>query len=133
MKDGVFHVVQLTLLPELDYRAIDTPGDVQCTYLSIGNLQGHGVKKGIQVRRPWFPPFCTARTCTTSPKQDSRNKLADAQEPAKLPRSDPRKVGQQEPGLGIDVDYKDVDQAAAIFEYGSILRGVRSRCPMRKA
>jgi len=42
---GRFHVVQLTQLPEQKFEQIQIPNQTKHTYLSIKNLQGHGVKK----------------------------------------------------------------------------------------
>jgi len=122
-EDGVFHVVQLTLLPELDYRAIDTPGDVQCTYLSIGNLQGHGVKKGIRYAVV-VSPFLYCKDL----HDEVRSRILEINLQMRRNRQSylvviPGRLGSKNRDWGIDVDYKDVDQAAAIFEYGVDIAG----------
>jgi len=46
-ESGVFHVVQLTQLPELKFEKIQFPLEVEHTYLKISSLQGHGARKNI--------------------------------------------------------------------------------------
>jgi hypothetical protein len=45
---GQFHVVQLTQLPEFKFEPIDMPEQIENRYLSIRNLQGHGIKHHIK-------------------------------------------------------------------------------------
>jgi len=122
-KDGIFHVVQLTLLPEVAYEAINVPAAARHIYLSIGNLQGHGVKRGIKhavVVSPFL--YCKDR------HDEVRRKLAEInlrmrERLEKYIMVVPGRLGSKNKDWGICVDYGDVDQAAAIFEYGVDIAG----------
>ena len=122
-EDGVFHVVQLTLLPELDYSAVEVPGEPQHTYLSTGNLQGHGVKKGIQYALVVSPSlYCRDR------HDEVIGKMVEVNLRMRRNRQGymvivPGRLGSRNRDWGIDVAYKDVDQAVAIFEYGVDVAG----------
>jgi hypothetical protein len=122
-EDGVFHVVQLTLLPELDYSAVDVPKEVQCTYLSTGNLQGHGVKKGIKYALV-VSPFLYRK----DRHDEVISRMLEVNLRMRRNRESyvvivPGRLGSRNRDWGIDVAYKDVDQAVAIFEYGVDIAG----------
>lgn len=122
-EDGVFHVVQLTLLPEISYETIDIPVRTDHTYLSIGNLQGHGVKRGIR-HAVVVSPFLYSQ----SQHDHVRDRIAEFNRDMhgrneKYLIIVPGRLGSQNKDWGICVEYKDVDQAAAIFEYGVDIAG----------
>ena len=121
--DGVFHVVQLTQLPELKFEAIDIPDQVKHTYLSIGNSQGHGIKKGIK-----FAVVVSPFVYTKSMQETVRNRISDINRQMSEQNQDylivvPGRLGSKNNDWGIYVDYKDVDKAVAIFEYGVDVAG----------
>lgn len=121
--DGTFHVVQLTLLPEVNYEAIDLPNQAGHTYLSINSLQGHGIKRGIR-RAVVISPFLYSRD-----RHDSvRERLAGLNRDMRRRNEDyliivPGRLGSQNKDWGICVEYKDVDRAVAVFEYGVDVAG----------
>jgi len=122
-EDGVFHVVQLTLLPEITYEALEIPGQAEHTYLSIANLQGHGIRRGVKYALV-VSPFLY------SPDQHDvvREGIAAFNRTMRERREDylmivPGRLGSKNREWGIGVDYQDVDQAVAIFEYGVDIAG----------
>ncbi len=120
---GRFHVVQLTQLPPLRFEAIQIPEHVSQTYLSISSLQGHGIKKGIR-RVLVVSPFIY----TKSMHDDVRKKIIEFNT---LMREQnkyyimivPGRLGSTNRDWGIQADYRDVNRAAAIFEYGVDIAG----------
>ncbi|MBN2200068.1 MAG: hypothetical protein JW747_09510 [Candidatus Aminicenantes bacterium] len=122
-RESAFHIVQLTELPELDYHALSAPGNIRRNYLDISNSQGHGIAANIE------------RAVAVSPFLYSPEKQAVVRERISRINSDMRKrgeryilivpgrLGSKNPEWGIFVDYRDVDQAAAIFEYGVDVAG----------
>ena len=121
--DGVFHVVQLTLLPEMTYEAIHMPEEPEHTYLAIGNLQGHGVRRGVKyalVVSPFlYATSLHARVCEGI--AEFNRHMRERHEAYLL--IVPGRLGSQNETWGICVQYKDVDQAVAIFEYGVDIAG----------
>ncbi|MDD4051682.1 MAG: hypothetical protein PHR28_07285 [candidate division Zixibacteria bacterium] len=122
-EDGVFHVVQLTLLPEINYETIEIPNQIDRTYLSIRSLQGHGIKQGIRYAVV-ISPFLYSQD-----RHDHvRDRIAEINR-AMRSRNEkyvlivPGRLGSQNKDWGICVEYKDVDQAVAIFEYGVDIAG----------
>jgi hypothetical protein len=121
--DGTFHVVQLTLLPEISYEAIDLPHQIGHTYLSIHSLQGHGIKRGIRYAAV-ISPFLYSRD-----KHDFvRERLAAINRAMRDQNADylivvPGRLGSQNRDWGLGVEYTDVDRAVAVFEYGVDIAG----------
>lgn len=120
---GKFHVVQLTQLPELKFETISFPGKVKKTYLSISNLQGHGVKRGIK-----YAVVVSPFIYTKDIHDEVRTKIADVNQ--KMREEDeyyiiivPGRLGTKNRDWGIQVDYRDVDRAVAIFEFGVDVAG----------
>lgn len=120
---GYFHIVQLTVLPELKFETIQIPQDVQHTYLSIKSLQGHGIKAGIRYAVV-ISPFIY-----TKDKHDQvRQKISDVNRSMREQNENyimivPGRLGSTNRDWGILVNYRDVDRAAAIFEYGVDIAG----------
>ncbi len=122
-EDGRFHVVQLTQLPELNFEVIDMPEDAKRIYLSIHSLQGHGIKKGIKYAMV-VSPFIYSK----EKHDDIRKKISQMN--AQMHKQNqnyiliiPGRLGSKNRDWGIDVDFNDVDNAAAIFEYGVDIAG----------
>lgn len=120
---GFFHIVQLTQLPELKFESIQIPKKVQRTYLSIKSLQGHGIKQGVK-HAVVISPFMY-----TKDKHDEiRKKIADINRTMREREEDyimiiPGRLGSTNKDWGIFVDYREVDRAVAIFEYGVDIAG----------
>lgn len=122
-QDGFFHVVQLTPLPEISYESVSLPERPTRTYLSIKSLQGHGTKKGLRYVVV-VSPFVYCRDL----HDQVRARLAEINGEMKRSKQRyiivvPGRLGCRNPDWGIGVDYKEVDQAAAIFEYGVDIAG----------
>ncbi len=122
-EDGFFHVVQLTLLPEMIYEPVKFPERAGRLYLSIGSLQGHGVKREIKyavVVSPFL--YCREQHDDVKKKLTQLNqKMRRRNEPYLL--LVPGRLGSKNTEWGIAVDFKDVDRAVAIFEYGVDIAG----------
>jgi hypothetical protein len=122
-QDGLFHVVQLTRLPEMIYEAVEMPENPAHTYLSIASLQGHGVKKGVK-HAVVVSPFLYSKD-----RHDAiRDRLAEVNRA--MQRSGerylaivPGRLGSKNRDWGIAAEYKDVSQAVGIFEYGVDVAG----------
>ena len=117
-RDGLFHVVQLTRLPEVRLDAISFPEDTQAACLSTENCQGHGVKRGIKYAVVVIPG-----TYTEDEQNRIRRRISDVNGQMSEDNEDyvlivPGRLGSKNRNWGIYVDYKDVDRAVAIFEYG---------------
>ncbi len=122
-KDGVFHVVQLTLLPEMIYEALEIPAEPAHTYLSIGSLQGHGIRRGIK-HALVVSPFLYSKDRHDEVRTgiaDFNRRMRESHE--RYLMIVPGRLGSKNPDWGIYVDYGEVDQAAAIFEYGVDVSG----------
>jgi len=118
-----FHVVQLTRLPELKFDNIQIPNKVNHTYLSIRNLQGHGIKYGIK-NALIVSPFIYTKAMHNDVKDQIRkmnDMMCMIHEPYIL--IVPGRLGTSNLDWGIHVDYTDVNGAAAIFEYGVDIAG----------
>ena len=120
---GFFHVVQLTLLPELKFETIQIPENVKNTYLSIKSLQGHGIKTGIK-----YAVVVSPFTYTKDKHDDVREKIADVNRTMREQEESyimivPGRLGSTNKDWGIFLDYRDVDSAVAIFEYGVDIAG----------
>ncbi|OGD16222.1 MAG: hypothetical protein A2V76_04525 [Candidatus Aminicenantes bacterium RBG_16_63_14] len=117
-REGTFHIVQLTELPELKFDAIPAPRSVRRTYLSIPNSQGHGVTRNIEhavVVSPFIYTKDMQKAIREKISQVNRDMQARGERYILIV---PGRLGSKNPDWGIYVDYKDVEQAAAIFEYG---------------
>ena len=117
-EEGNFHVVQLTQLPKLEFESIEIPSEVRHTYLSIKNLQGHGIKAGIR-KAVVVSPFLYKKD-----KHDEvRQEIAEINRSMRERQEDyimivPGRLGSPNRDWGIQVDYREVAGAVAIFEYG---------------
>ncbi|OGD22671.1 MAG: hypothetical protein A2W03_16345 [Candidatus Aminicenantes bacterium RBG_16_63_16] len=120
---GIFHIVQLTRLPELKFERLPMPQHSRHTYLEINNAQGHGVVRGIKFALV-ISPFVYAKEMQAG----VRRRIAEVNREMKARREKyimlvPGRLGSKNPDWGIFVEYQDVDQAAAIFEYGVDVAG----------
>jgi hypothetical protein len=121
--EGTFHLVQLTPLPGLTFAALPAPGRARRTYISIANTQGHGIQKNVKFAVV-VSPFVYAKDMQIG----VRRRLIQVNEEMKDQKEKyllvvPGRLGSKNPEWGIFVDYKDVDQATAIFEYGVDIAG----------
>jgi hypothetical protein len=120
---GTFHVVQLTQLPALKFEKVQIPDHVSKTYILTSNFQGHGIKKGIQfavVVSPFL--YLKERHDELRKELSALNRsLREADTPYIM--IVPGRLGSNNRDWGIQVDYRDVDAAAAIFEYGVDVAG----------
>jgi hypothetical protein len=121
--EGFFHIVQLTTLPQLTFEDITIPDKMSRTYLSTSNLQGHGIKSNIEYAVV-VSPFIYTRDMHKSVS----GKISQINTQMQRSRSDyilvvPGRLGSTNRDWGIQVDYRDVDHAAAIFEYGVDIAG----------
>ncbi|MCX5800825.1 MAG: hypothetical protein NTX17_05495 [Candidatus Eisenbacteria bacterium] len=122
-EDGVFHVVQLTQLPDLTFEAIDIPDRVKHTYLALSNCQGHGIKRGVR-----FVVVVSPFVYTKDMQEAVRDRICGINREMRERGQDyliivPGRLGSKNRDWGIYVDYKDVDRAVAIFEYGVDVAG----------
>jgi len=120
---GRFHIVQLTYLPPLRFETINIPEAIGHTYLSISNLQGHGIKKGIKYALV-VSPFIYTQSMHDKVVQyiaDFNTKMHEQNE--KYLMIVPGRLGSTNRNWGIQVDYRTVDRAVAIFEYGVDIAG----------
>jgi hypothetical protein len=122
-EDGFFHVVQLTRLPAPRLEAVDFPGVSKNALLSISNCQGHGAKKGIR-----HAVVVSPRTYTKDAHGEVRSRIAQINEEMREKGAYyvlivPGRLGSKNRDWGIFVEYKEVDRAAAIFEYGVDVAG----------
>jgi hypothetical protein len=120
---GYFHVVQLTLLPEMKFETIQIPKKVKHTYLSINSLQGHGIKAGIK-----YAVVVSPFIYTKDMHDEVRSKILEVNRNMREQKESyimiiPGRLGSPNRDWGIQVDYRDVDRAAAIFEYGVDIAG----------
>lgn len=120
---GYFHIVQLTLLPELKFKAIKIPKNVQHTYLSIKNLQGHGIKAGIKYALVVSPFIYTKDKHDEVRKKISEINRTFSEQKDRYILLVPGRLGSTNKDWGIQVDYNEVDRAVAIFEYGVDVAG----------
>jgi len=122
-EDGVFHVVQLTQLPELKFEAIKMPDRIEHTYLAISNAQGHGIKRGVK-----FAVAVSPFVYTKDMHEDIRRRICETNRRMREQDCDyllivPGRLGSKNKDWGIYLDYLDVDRAVAIFEYGVDVAG----------
>lgn len=120
---GTFHVVQLTQLPELKFEAIHFPDHAGKIYLSINKFQGHGIKKGVKYAVV-VSPFIYAKDMHDEVRRKIstfNRSMREANAPYIIVL--PGRLGSKNKDWGIQVDYRDVDRAVAIFEYGVDIAG----------
>lgn len=120
---GRFHVVQLTYLPTLRFETIKMPESVGHSYLSISSLQGHGVKNEVKYALVVSPFIYTQSMHDEVVKDiaDFNTKMHEQNE--KYLMIVPGRLGSTNRNWGIQVDYRTVDRAVAIFEYGVDIAG----------
>ena len=120
---GTFHIVQLTRLPEFKYDFVEIPERRGHTYLSANNAQGHGVIKNIKFAVV-VSPFVYAKEMQAAVRKNiSRVNQEMRGRRERYVLVIPGRLGSRNPDWGIFVEYTDVDQAAAIFEYGVDVAG----------
>jgi hypothetical protein len=122
-RQGTFHIVQLTELPELKFEALPVPRHISHTYLSISNAQGHGIKRQIR-----FAVVISPFLYTKEMQSDVRKRVVEINREMrgrgeKYILIVPGRLGSKNPDWGIFVEFRDVDQVAAIFEYGVDVAG----------
>jgi hypothetical protein len=122
-RQGTFHIVQLTELPELKFEALPVPQHIRHTYLSITNAQGHGVKRDIR-----FAVVVSPFVYTKDLQREVRKRVVEVNREMrgrgeKYILIVPGRLGSKNPDWGIFVEFRDVDQVAAIFEYGVDVAG----------
>jgi hypothetical protein len=120
---GRFHVVQLTQLPALRLKKVQIPERTSHTYLSISSLQGHGIKTDIKYALV-VSPFVYRKSLHDA----AVKKIADFNTKMLKQKKSyilivPGRLGSSNRDWGIQVDYRDVNRAAAIFEYGVDISG----------
>jgi hypothetical protein len=120
---GRFHVVQLTQLPALRLKKVQIPEKPSHTYLSINSLQGHGIKTDIK-HAVIISPFVYKKSLhdSTVQKIDAFNTKMKKQNKSYI-LIVPGRLGSTNRDWGIQVDYRNVNRAAAIFEYGVDIAG----------
>jgi hypothetical protein len=122
-REGTFHIVQLTLLPEMRHEAVQVPQNVRHTYININNVQGHGIIRGVKFAVV-VSPFVYAKDL----HDQVRKKISKVNQDL-WGRNEryillvPGRLGSRNADWGIFVEYKDVSHAAAIFEYGVDIAG----------
>jgi hypothetical protein len=122
-REGTFHIVQLTLLPEMRLEAVQVPQNIRHTYININNVQGHGIVRGVK-----FAVVVSPFVYTKDLHDQVRKKISQVNQDL-WARNEryilvvPGRLGSRNADWGIFVDYKDVGHAAAIFEYGVDIAG----------
>jgi hypothetical protein len=122
-QDGTFHVVQLTRLPVMTFEKIRIPQTAQHTYLSIHSLQGHGVKRDIR-HAIVVSPFRYRRDLHDEVVR-KLSQLASAfhKNNENFIILVPGRLGTTNRDWGIEVEFADIGQPAAIFEFGVDISG----------
>jgi len=130
-REGVFCIVQLTTLPELQRDAVQLPGNADAAQLSITNAQGHGVTSGIRYAVV-VSPFIYSPGRHDEVQQGIGEINRRMQENGeKYILIVPGRLGSTNRDWGIFVTYGEVSQAAAIFEYGVDVAGREEPVPER--
>ncbi len=122
-EDGMFHIVQLTPLPELKFDSIQMPKKPRRTFLAIQNSQGHGIIRNIPFAVVVSPFIYTKDMHEAVRHRISAINLQMHEGRQRYILIVPGRLGSKNRDWGIDVDYKDIDAAAAIFEYGVDIAG----------
>ncbi|HEX9971105.1 MAG TPA: hypothetical protein VGD14_03455, partial [bacterium] len=120
---GQFHVVQLTQLPEVKFEKIAMPEQCENRYLAISNLQGHGIKRDINYAIV-VSPFIYSK----DRHDEVRNKIFKLNQRLKQENKNyiiiaPGRLGSTNREWGIQIEYRDVDRAVGLFEYGVDIAG----------
>jgi len=120
---GTFHVVQLTRLPVMTFEEIQIPETSQHTYLSIHSLQGHGVKRNIR-HAIVISPFRYRKDLHDDVVQ-RLSQLASSlhKKSESFIILVPGRLGTTNRDWGIQVEFTDIGQPAAIFEFGLDISG----------
>ncbi len=126
---GIFHVVQLTLLPEFRFEAVDFPDEIGHAYISVTSAQGHGVRRHVK-----YAVVVSPFVYTKEMHDDVRQRIFEVNRQMRKEKADyiiivPGRLGSRNKDWGIFVDYTDVDGAAAIFEYGVDVAGRHEPLP----
>jgi hypothetical protein len=120
---GTFHVVQLTRLPVMTFEEVRIPTSARHTYLTIRNLQGHGIKRGIR-HAIVISPFRYRKD-----HHDAVIRKLSTLAAAFRERYEgyiilvPGRLGTTNRDWGIQVEFKDIGQPAGIFEFGVDIAG----------
>ncbi len=122
-ESGTFHVVQLTQLPELKFDRIGMPESISHRYLSITNLQGHGIKRNVTSVVVVSPFLYTEKKHDAVRAQLREINACMRREQKEYMLIVPGRLGSKNKNWGIFVEYKDVDNAVAVFEYGVDIAG----------
>ncbi len=117
-RNGTFHVVQLTPLPKMTFEKVRIPDKVKKTYLSLQNLQGHGMKKNVECAVV-VSPFLYKKEM----HDDVVAKLSEFSCALKNQGKSyiiivPGRLGTKNRNWGIQVEFENVGSPSAIFEYG---------------
>lgn len=120
---GQFHVVQLTQLPEIKFEKIEIPEQKENCYLSINNLQGHGIKPGIKYAVVVSPFIYTKEMHNQVLKKLSHINQEMKQQNENYIILAPGRLGSNNRDWGIQIEYRDVDRAVGLFEYGVDIAG----------
>ena len=120
---GIFHIVQLTRLPELTFEPVHFPDPPGRSFIALRNFQGHGTKSDIR-QALVVSPFLY----TKDRQGDVRNRIAAINQTLREKGETyimiiPGRLGSSNRDWGIQVEYRDIDKAAAIFEYGVDVAG----------
>jgi len=120
---GQFHVVQLTQLPAMKFETIEIPDQATKRYLSIANLQGHGIFPEIR-----YAVVVSPFLYSVDQHDQVRRQMFELNRKLKAERARyiviaPGRLGSKNRQWGIQVDYKDVDGAVGLFEYGVDIAG----------
>ncbi|MFC1530224.1 hypothetical protein ACFL6R_05865 [Gemmatimonadota bacterium] len=122
-EDGVFHIVQLTPLPELKRESVQMPESPRHTYLAIENVQGHGIIRGI-TRAVVISPFLYEMEM----HDEVRKSISEVNTAMREQGEDyilivPGRLGSSNRDWGINIDYRELNHTSAIFEYGVDIAG----------
>jgi hypothetical protein len=121
--EGHFHIVQLTRLPQMHFDAIEIPENPERVYLATRTPQGHGITTGIR-HAVVVSPF----VYTKDRHDQTRTRIAEInrelhERGEKYVLIVPGRLGSTNRDWGLEVTYRDVNQAAGIFEYGVDIYG----------
>jgi hypothetical protein len=120
---GRFHVVQLTQLPALRFKKVQIPERIGHIFLSINSLQGHGIKTDIKYALVVSPFIYKKSLHDAAVKNIAELNTKMRKQNKSYILIVPGRLGSTNRDWGIQVDYRNVDRAAAIFEYGVDIAG----------
>ena len=121
--EGVFHVVQLTQFPEFSHEPLVFPDPPGRVFISSRSFQGHGVRPDVRAAVV-VSPFLYRKALRTQVKAEVA--ALNAEFRARGERFlliVPGRLGSGNPDWGIPAEFRDIDQAAAVFEYGVDIAG----------